>query len=59
MDYVRASGKICFCSISSCFTSTKKKQEDARLFITFRPGEKISNEISATAGYDLIKIILF
>ena len=41
-----------FCTIKACFTSPKKKSRDARLFITFRPGEKITNEISITAGYE-------
>jgi len=44
-----------FCSVLTCFTGTKKNKRDARLFITFRPSEKISNEISATAGYEFNK----
>ena len=33
----------------------KKNKRDARLFITFRPSEKIKNEISTTAGYEFNK----
>ena len=30
----------------------KNNPREARLFISFRPGENISNEISITSGYD-------
>ena len=33
----------------------KKDLREARLFISFRPGERISNEISVTAGYEFNK----
>ena len=33
----------------------KKNKRDARLFVTFRPGEKISDEISTTSGYEFNK----
>ena len=33
----------------------KTNKRDARLFVTFRPNEKISDEISATAGYEFNK----
>ena len=33
----------------------KKDKRDARLFVTFRPSEKISNEISTTSGYEFNK----
>ena len=50
-----ASGKVCFAQSAPVLQAPKKNKRDARLFITFRPGEKISNEISATAGYDFNK----
>ena len=50
-----ASGKVCFAQSSPVLQAPKKNKRDARLFITFRPGEKISNEISATAGYEFNK----
>ena len=50
-----ASGKVCFAQSPPVLQAPKKNKRDARLFITFRPGEKISNEISATAGYEFNK----
>ena len=50
-----ASGKVCFAQSTPVLQTPKKNKRDARLFITFRPGEKISNEISATAGYEFNK----
>ena len=50
-----ASGKVCFAQSSPVLQAPKKNKRDARLFITFRPSEKISNEISATAGYEFNK----
>ena len=49
------SGKVCFVQSTPVLQAPKKNKRDARLFITFRPGEKISNEISATAGYEFNK----
>ena len=40
------SGKVCFAQSVPVLQAPKKNKRDARLFITFRPGEKISNEIS-------------
>ena len=49
------SGKVCFAQSSPVLQAPKTNKRDARLFITFRPGEKISNEISTTAGYEFNK----
>ena len=49
------SGKVCFAQSIPVLQAPKKNKRDARLFVTFRPGEKISNEISATAGYEFNK----
>ena len=46
------SGKVCFAQSIPVLQAPKKDKRDARLFVTFRPGEKISDEISATAGYE-------
>ena len=46
------SGKVCFAQSKPILQSPKNNPREARLFITFRPNEKISNEISTTAGYD-------
>ena len=50
-----ASGKVCFAQSTPVLQAPKSNKRDARLFITFRPDEKISNEISATAGYEFNK----
>ena len=49
------SGKVCFAQSAPVLQAPKNNKRDARLFITFRPGEKISNEISTTAGYEFNK----
>ena len=49
------SGKICFAQSLPVLQAPKKNKRDARLFVTFRPGEKISNEISTTSGYEFNK----
>ena len=49
------SGTVCFAQSTPVLQAPKSNKRDARLFITFRPGEKISNEISATAGYEFNK----
>ena len=49
------SGKVCFAQSTPVLQTPKKNNRDARLFVTFRPGEKIKNEISTTAGYEFNK----
>ena len=45
------SGKVCFAQSSPVLQAPKKNKRDARLFVTFRPNEKISNEISTCLLY--------
>ena len=45
------SGKICFAQSIPIMQTPKTKDRDARLFVSFRPFEKITNEISITSGY--------
>ena len=45
-------GKVCFTQSKPVLQAPKSNLREARLFITFRPGEKIANEISITAGYE-------
>ena len=45
-------GKICFAQSKPVLQAPKNNIREARLFITFRPSEKISDEISVTAGYN-------
>ena len=45
-------GKICFAqTIPTKRAPSSIKRESSRLFITFRPGEKIKDEISITSGH--------
>ena len=55
MTMSEATGKVCFAQSTPVLQAPKKNKRDARLFITFRPNEKISNEISTTAGYEFNK----
>ena len=55
MIMAETSGKVCFAQSTPVLQAPKTNKRDARLFITFRPNEKISNEISTTAGYEFNK----
>ena len=44
--------KVCFAQSKPVLQSPKKNSREARLFVTFRPNQKISDEISITAGYE-------
>ena len=46
-----AKGKVCFAQSKPVLQAPKLKLREARLFISFRPGENIANEISITSGY--------
>ena len=47
----KESGKVCFAQSIPFLQSPKKNPRDSRLFVSFRPNEKITDEISITAGY--------
>ena len=47
-----ATGKVCFAQSKPVLQAPKNSIREARLFISFRPGENIANEISITSGYD-------
>ena len=44
-------GKVCFAQSKPVLQAPKNNPREARLFISFRPGENIKNEISVTGGY--------
>ena len=44
--------KVCFAQSKPVLQSPKKNEREARLFVTFRPLEKISDEVSTTSGYE-------
>ena len=45
-------GKVCFAQSKPVLQSPKKSDREARLFVTFRPSDKISDEVSTTSGYE-------
>ena len=47
-----ANGKVCFAQSSPVLQAPKSNKREASLFVSFRPEEKISNEISVTPGYE-------
>ena len=46
------SNKVCFAQSKPVIQSPKKSDRKARLFVTFRPAEKITDEVSTTSGYE-------
>ena len=55
MVLVEPTGKVCFAQSSPVLQAPKTNKRDARLFVTFRPSEKIKDEISASPGYEFNK----
>ena len=45
-------GKVCFAQSKPVLQAPKNNPREARLFVSFRPKEKITNEISVTSGYE-------
>ncbi len=45
-------GKVCFAQSVPVLQAPKSNLREARMFVSFRPGEKVSNEISITGGYE-------
>ena len=52
MVVMEATGKVCFAQSSPILQAPKSNKRDAKLFIAFRPADKIINEVSVTAGYE-------
>ena len=46
---------VCFAQSKPVLQSPKNNPREARLFVTFRPNGKITDEISITAGYEFNK----
>ena len=55
MVLVESTGTVCFAQSSPVLQAPKSNKRDAKLFIAFRPAEKIINEVSVTAGYEFNK----
>jgi len=47
-----ADGKVCFAQSKPILQAPKTNKRDAKLFVAFRPNEKIKNEVSVTPGYE-------
>ena len=52
MIIVEQTGKVCFAQSVPVLQAPKSNIREARMFVSFRPGEKINNEISITGGYE-------
>ena len=53
MVVMEDTGKVCFAQSSPILQSPKSNNKrDAKLFISFRPTDKITDEVSVTAGYE-------
>ena len=46
---------VCFAQSKPVLQSPKNNKRDSRLFVSFRPNDKIVDEISITAGYEFNK----
>ena len=55
MILIETTGTVCFAQSSPVLQAPKLNKRDARLFVTFRPEEKIKDEISTSPGYDFNK----
>ena len=55
MVVMDADGKVCFAQSLPILQAPKTNKRDAKLFVAFRPNDKISNEVSVTPGYEFNK----
>ena len=55
MVLIEPTGNVCFAQSSPVLQAPKSNKREARLFVTFRPSEKIADEISASSGYEFNK----
>ena len=55
MVLTKSDGIVCFAQSKPVLQSPKNNKRDSRLFVSFRPNEKIKNEVSITAGYEFNK----
>ena len=47
--------KVCFAQSKPVLQSPKKMEREARFFVSFRPNDKVSDEVSITSGYEYNK----
>ena len=55
MVLIGNNGTVCFAQSKPVLQAPKTNKRDARLFVTFRPSDKIKDEISITPGYEFNK----
>ena len=53
--FIDGENKVCFAQSIPILQAPKNSNRDARLFVSFRPKDKISDEISITSGYEYNK----
>ena len=53
--FIDGDNKVCFAQSVPVLQAPKKTPRDARLFVSFRPNDKISDEVSITSGYEYNK----
>ena len=49
---IKDSGLTCFAQTKPVLQSPKANKREARLFVSFRPSDKVADEISTTSGYE-------
>ena len=49
---VRQAGKVCFAQSTPVLQAPKSNTREAKMFVSFRPNEQVSNEITITSGYE-------
>ena len=50
--FIDGEKKVCFAQSIPVLQAPKKNLRDARLFVSFRPNDKVSDEVSITSGYE-------
>ena len=49
---IKDDGLTCFAQTKPLLQSPKADKREARLFVSFRPSDKVADEISTTSGYE-------
>ena len=49
---IKDDGLTCFAQTKPLLQSPKANKREARLFVSFRPSDKVADEISTTSGYE-------
>ena len=50
--FIKDDGLTCFAQTKPLLQSPKADKREARLFVSFRPSDKVADEISTTSGYE-------